>query len=195
MKIKWTAVLLAAMLGCSMLAGCGAGGSKTQSAAEETAQTSGSASDTSDDALSESAAGGAAIEDGTYLADFKTDSTMFHLNEMSDGKGILTVKAGEMSVHITLVSKSIVNLYYGSAEDAQKEGAELIDPTMDSVTYKDGMTEEVNGYDVPVPALDEDYTVAIIGTHGNWYDHTVSVSNPVPYDGPVPYIGQENSDS
>lgn len=196
MKIKWTAVLLAAMLGCSMLAGCGAGGSKTQSAAEETAQTSGSASDTSENTFSESsAAGEAAIEDGTYLADFKTDSTMFHLNEMSDGKGILTVKDGEMSVHITLVSKSIVNLYYGSAEDAQKEGAELIDPTMDSVTYKDGMTEEVNGYDVPVPALDEDYTVAIIGTHGNWYDHIVSVSNPVPYDGPVPYIGQEDSDS
>ena len=99
-----------------------------------------------------------------------------------------------MSVHITLVSKSIVNLYYGSAEDAQREGAQLIDPTMDSVTYNDGMTEEVNGYDVPVPALDEDYMVAIIGTHGNWYDHTVSVSNPEPYDGPVPYIGENVSE-
>ena len=134
---------------------------------------------------------GAPIEDGTYLADFHTDSTMFHLNEMSDGKGVLTVEDGTMTIHITLVSKSIVNLYPGLSEDAQKEGAVLLEPTMDSVTYNDGITEEVNGYDVPVPVLDEDFTVSIIGTHGNWYDHTVSVSNPEPYTGPIPYIGEE----
>ena len=190
-----------------MLAGCGAGGSAAQSAPEKTEQGSGvSEENTASKSVpvtagqentseEQGAADSTAIEDGTYLADFKTDSTMFHLNEMSDGKGVLTVKDGAMSIHITLVSKSIVNLYYGSAEDAQKEGAELIDPTMDSVTYDDGMTEEVNGYDVPVPALDEDFNVAIIGTHGNWYDHIVSVSNPEPYDGPVPYIGEADSDS
>lgn len=40
------------------------------------------------------------------------------------------------------------------------------------------MTEEVNGFDVPVPALDEEFDLALIGTKGTWYDHTVSVSNP-----------------
>ena len=49
----------------------------------------------------------------------------------------------------------------------------------DTVTYSDGTTEEVNGFDVPVPALDEEFDLALIGTKGKWYDHKVSVSNPV----------------
>ena len=49
-------------------------------------------------------------EDGRYLVDFDTDSSMFHVNEACDGKGILTVKDGEMQVHAALVSKNIVNL-------------------------------------------------------------------------------------
>ena len=31
----------------------------------------------------------------------------------------------------------------GLAEDAQKEGAELLQPTTDTVTYSDGLTDEV----------------------------------------------------
>ncbi|MCC8139727.1 MAG: hypothetical protein LIO67_05435 [Lachnospiraceae bacterium] len=120
----------------------------------------------------------AELEDGVYLADFDTDSSMFHVNESCDGKGTLTVENGVMTIHVSLVSKNIVNLYYGLAEDAQQDGAELIEPTLDSVTYSDGYTEEVYGFDIPVPALDTEYNVAIIGTKDNWYDHMVSVSNP-----------------
>ena len=105
---------------------------------------------------------------------------MFHVNEACDGKGTLTVKDGEMTIHVSLTSKKILNLYYGLAADAGKEGAELLDPTTDSVTYSDGMTEEVYGFDIPVPALDEEFDVALIGTKGTWYDHKVSVSNPEP---------------
>ena len=96
------------------------------------------------------------LEDGVYIADFNTDSSMFHVNEACDGKGTLTVKDGEMTIHVSLTSKKILNLYYGLAADAAKEGAKLLDPTTDSVTYSDGMTE------------------------GTWYDHKVSVSNPEP---------------
>lgn len=120
------------------------------------------------------------LEDGVYTADFNTDSSMFHVNEACDGKGTLTVKDGEMTIHVSLTSKKILNLYYGLAADAVKEGAELLDPTTDSVTYSDGMTEEVYGFDIPVPALDEEFDVALIGTKGTWYDHKVSVSNPEP---------------
>lgn len=120
------------------------------------------------------------LEDGVYIADFNTDSSMFHVNEACDGKGTLTVKDGEMTIHVSLTSKKILNLYYGLAADAGKEGAELLDPTTDSVTYSDGMTEEVYGFDIPVPALDEEFDVALIGTKGTWYDHKVSVSNPEP---------------
>ena len=119
------------------------------------------------------------LEDGTYEAEFNTDSGMFHVNEANDGKGILTVKDGKMTIHISLVSKNIENLYVGKAADAQKDGAELLQPTTDTITYDDGSTEEVYGFDVPVKALDETFDLALVGTKGKWYDHEVSVSNPV----------------
>ena len=122
------------------------------------------------------------IADGTYVATFKSDSTMFHVSEANQDRGILTVKDGKMTIHVSLQSKKIVNLYPGPAEDAQKEGAELLEPTIDKVIYSDGYEDEVYGYDIPVPALDEEFDVALIGTHGNWYDHKVIVSDPVEGD-------------
>lgn len=119
-----------------------------------------------------------ALEDGVYSAKFDTDSSMFHVNESQDGRGVLTVKDGEMTIHVSLVSKSILNLFAGLAEDAQKEGAEILQPTVDSVTYSDGYSEEVYGFDIPVPCLDEDFDVALIGKKGKWYDHKVCVSDP-----------------
>ena len=120
-----------------------------------------------------------ALADGVYTADFNTDSSMFHANETCDGKGVLTVKDGQMTIHVSLASTSIVNLFPGLKEDAQKDGAVLLQPTKDTVTYPDGLTEEVNGFDIPVPALDTEFDVALIGKKGVWYDHKVSVSNPV----------------
>lgn len=119
-----------------------------------------------------------ALEDGIYSAQFDTDSSMFHVNEAKEGRGVLTVKDGEMTIHVSLASKSIVNLFPGSAEDAQKEGAVLLMPTTDSVTYSDGWTEEVFGFDIPVPALNEEFDVALLGKKGKWYDHKVSVTDP-----------------
>ena len=120
----------------------------------------------------------AALEDGVYTAEFDTDSSMFHISEACDGKGTLTVENGEMVIHVSLASKNIVNLFPGLAEDARRDGAVLLEPTVDSVTYSDGMTEEVYGFDIPVPALEEEFDLALIGTKGNWYDHKVCVTNP-----------------
>lgn len=122
------------------------------------------------------------IADGTYVASFTTDNPMFHVNEANQDKGILTVKDGKMTIHVSLQSKKIVNLYPGLAEDAKKEGAELLEPTTDKVVYSDGYEDEVYGFDIPVPALNEEFDVALIGTHGNWYDHKVMVSDPVEGD-------------
>lgn len=121
----------------------------------------------------------AALPDGTYDAEFSTDSSMFHVSEACEGKGVLTVKNGQMTIHVSLASKKILNLYPGLAQDAQKDGAQLLEPTIDEVTYSDGLTDEVYGFDIPVPALDEEFDVALIGTKGKWYDHKVCVSNPV----------------
>ena len=122
----------------------------------------------------------AILPDGTYDAEFSTDSSMFHVSEACDGKGVLTVENGQMTIHVSLASRKILNLYPGLAEDAQKDGAQLLEPTVDEVTYSDGLTDEVYGFDIPVPALDEEFDVALIGTKGKWYDHTVSIRNAQP---------------
>ena len=122
------------------------------------------------------------ITDGTYVATFTTDNSMFHVSEANEDRGILTVKDGEMTIHVSLQSKKIVNLYPGLAEEAQKEGAELLEPTTDKVVYSDGYEDEVYGFDIPVPALDEEFDVALLGTKGKWYDHKVVVSDPVEGD-------------
>ena len=84
-----------------------------------------------------------------------------------------------MTIHVSLVSKKITNLFQGTAEEAQKEGASILEPTTDQVTYSDGETEEVYGFDIPVPVLGEEFDCAIIGEKGKWYDHKVTVSDPV----------------
>ena len=124
-------------------------------------------------------AGEAALEDGTYTATFTTDSSMFRVNEANGDKGTLTVKDGKMTIHISLVSEKILNLFPGTAEEAQKEGAVLLEPTTDEVTYSDGTTEEVFGFDVPVPAIGEEFDCALVGEKGKWYDHKVMVTDPV----------------
>ena len=138
----------------------------------------------------------ARLADGTYIAEFQTDSGMFHVSEACDGKGTLNVENGEMTIHISLASKNIINLYPGLAEDAKKEGAKLLFPTEDTVTYSDGMKEEVYGFDVPVPELETEFNLALIGTKGKWYDHKVSVTNPLPAeDGDTEGKDTKNNDT
>ena len=105
---------------------------------------------------------------------------MFHVNEANNGKGVLTVKDGKMTIHVSLASKKILNLYCGTAEKAKEDQANWLQPTTDTVKYSDGMTDEVYGFDIPVPYLDEEFDCALIGTKGTWYDHKVSVKNPEP---------------
>lgn len=159
----------------------GAKAVSAKSAEQETTEET-KTDESSEGAKADDTAKGDVLEDGVYTAEFDTDSSMFHVNEANDGKGVLTVKDGQMSIHISLTSKNIVNLFVGKAADAKKDGAELLQPTTDTVTYDDGTTEEVNGFDVPVKALDKDFDLALIGTKGKWYDHTVSVTNPVKVD-------------
>lgn len=160
---KVTMIALTALLLCTFLAGCGEknGDDAAQLPAEP------------------------ALADGVYTAEFNTDSSMFHVNEACDGRGTLTVKNGGMTIHVSLASTSIVNLFPGLSEDAQKDGAQLLQPTTDTVTYSDGLSDEVYGFDIPVPALDTEFDVALIGKKGVWYDHKVSVSNPEPKVTPV----------
>ena len=183
---KITAFLLAALL-LMALAACGQTAPAETTAAPETTETVAEteAETTEKAADPETTEAVCPLEDGVYTAEFNTDSSMFHANETCDGKGTLTVQDGEMTIHVSLASRSIVNLFPGIAEDAKKDGAELLQPTEDEVTYSDGLTETVYGFDIPVPYLDQEFDLALIGKKGVWYDHKGSVSNPEPKVTPV----------
>lgn len=182
-------IIVGGLSACLLLGGCGAGQAADATSAESTvaAQESTAAqtesaeaiAGTTEAAATETAQNEAQLPDGVYTAEFSTDSSMFHVSEACDGKGTLTVKDGVMTIHISLGSKKILNLYPGLAEDAAKDGAVLLEPTTDTVTYSDGMTEEVYGFDVPVPVIGEEFDLALIGTKEKWYDHKVKVSDPV----------------
>ena len=183
---KLLALTLAALLLAAVLTGCASAPAEPPAADSQPTQTEQPAAEEpaaeQPAAEEEPVAEEPALADGVYTADFDTDSSMFHANEACDGKGTLTVKDGEMTIHVSLVSKTILNLFPGLAEDAQKDGAVLLQPTTDTVTYSDGLSEEVYGFDIPVPALDTEFDLALIGKKGVWYDHKVSVSNPVPME-------------
>jgi hypothetical protein len=175
--MKKRIIILLIAVFCLLLTACGAG-SEPAAVPDKTAEAETAAAETvssSDETEPE-----ATLPDGAYSAEFKTDSTMFHINEAYDNQGTLTVKDGKMTIHITLPSKNTLNLFPGTAEEAQADGAVLLQPTTDTVVYDDGTEEEVYGFDVPVPYLDDEFDCALIGKKGKWYDHKVSVQNPVP---------------
>lgn len=185
---KLIALILAAVLLLALLAGCAQKNgtqpqepaAREQVPAEEPEQAEQPEEEKEEEQPQEPAA--PALADGVYTAEFHTDSSMFHVNEACDGRGTLTVKNGGMTIHVSLASTSIVNLFPGLSEDAQKDGAQLLQPTTDTVTYSDGLSDEVYGFDIPVPALDTEFDVALIGKKGVWYDHKVSVTDPQPLE-------------
>lgn len=177
---KWISALLA----CLLLVGCGGTAAPVETAAPTTQVIETTVPVTTEAQTEpEEAAPDRVLPDGVYTVDFETDSGMFRASEACGGKGTLTVSGGAQILHVSLQSKKIVNLYPGTVEDAQKPGAVLLEPVVDTVTYSDGLSEEVFGFDVPVASVGQEFDLAIIGTKGVWYDHKVSVQNPIPQAG------------
>ena len=139
---KTIALALAALMLLALLTACAAKPAETEPAElEQTVQTEQPAEPETDETAEDADApteeetpaepeqpAEPALPDGVYTADFNTDSSMFHANEACDGKGTLVVQDGAMTIHVSLASTSILNLFPGTAEDAQKEGAELLQP-------------------------------------------------------------------
>ena len=121
-----------------------------------------------------------ALEDGIYSAKFETDSGMFKINETKEGRGILTVKDGKMTMEIVLSGDGIVGLYEGLAKDAKNDEKNRINCSKVTVKYDDGSEEEVNSFVIDVPVLDKEFDLALIGKKEKWYDHKVIVSDVKP---------------
>lgn len=165
MKKRLSIICLSVIL-CISAAACG---NKTSSASKSSTENSKEEKESSIN-----------LKDGTYSGDFDTDSSMFRINESLKGKCSIKVENGKATAYIILNSKNIEKLFLGKAEDAKKDGATLIEPTIDKVKYEDGTTDEVYGFDVPLKEIDKEFNLAIIGTKGKWYDHKVKVSNVNP---------------
>ena len=181
--MKKTIRIIPVLLAVLLLAGCGTPATPAVTTAPTTAEEPAAVTSATPTQETEPAVAAKVLPDGEYTVDFETDSGMFRANEACNGKGTLTVKDGVQTLHVSLQSKKIVNLYVGTAEAAQQSGAVWLEPTMDTVTYSDGLSEEVFGFDVPVVSVGQEFDLAIIGTKGVWYDHKVSVQNPVPQEG------------
>ena len=188
-KLQLASLTLAALL----LAGCGASAASTAESMSEAVSTEETAP-AATAAPAETQAPAAALPDGVYTAKFNTDSSMFHANEAVDGMGTLTVENGTMTFHVSLQSQKIVNLYPGMAADAPAHESDWLQPTVDTVTYSDGTSDEVYGFDIPVAAVDADFQLAILGTKGKWYDHTVRVANAQPAAAEAPADGTYTCD-
>ena len=181
--MKKTIRIIPVLLAVLLLAGCGAPAAPAVTAAPTVAEETAAVTSATPTQETEPTVAAKVLPDGEYTVDFETDSGMFRANEACNGKGTLTVKDGVQTLHVSLQSKKIVNLYVGTAEAAQQSGAVWLEPTVDTVTYSDGLSEEVFGFDVPVVSVGQEFDLAIIGTKGVWYDHKVSVQNPVPQEG------------
>lgn len=181
--MKKTIRIIPALLAVLLLAGCGTPATPTVTTAPTVAEETAAVTSATPKQETEPAAAAKVLPDGEYTVDFETDSGMFRANEACNGKGTLTVKDGVQTLHISLQSQKIVNLYVGTAEAAQQSEAVWLEPTMDTVTYSDGLSEEVFGFDVPVASVGQEFDLAIIGTKGVWYDHRVSLQNPIPQEG------------
>lgn len=160
---KYLAILLVLVL---LLAGCGA---KSE------------AQPTTVPAEVPAAPAVSALPDGLYTAKFDTDSSMFHVNEAHHGQGVLRVQDGAMTIHVTLSGTGYVGVFPGTAKEAaEADESEIIRYSKEKVTYDDGFTDTAYAFDIPVPKLNEEFSLATIGKKDKWYDHKVSVSEPRP---------------
>ena len=120
-KKSITVAILTIMLAAStILSGCSGNGTDTQKKIETSVEQTDQKDTDQKEEQKE-----AELADGVYKADFVTDNGMFQVNEAYDGKGTLTVKDGEMTIHVSLRSKKIVNLYVGLAKNAKKDKKNL----------------------------------------------------------------------
>ena len=85
MKKKLLVLVLSAVMAVGMMSGCGAKSDTSDTKAKTAESSSAKEEETEEQTECE-------LEDGTYTAEFKTDSGMFHVNEANEGKGTLTVE-------------------------------------------------------------------------------------------------------
>ena len=102
LRKRLMAVVLSAVMTAAIFTGCASKDDSSKSD-NKSAKTEQQKSDAKKEKAAEKEETKAPIEDGTYTAEFKTDSSMFHVNDAYDDKGTLTVKDGKMTGEVLSV--------------------------------------------------------------------------------------------
>ena len=142
LRKRLMAVVLSAVMTAAIFTGCASKDDSSKSdnkSAKTEQQKSDAKEEKSKDSKSEAAK--APIEDGTYTAEFKTDSTMFHVNEANEGKGTLTVEDGKIkSIDNVLGDGDRKNKsYIGDATDGYDDYIGVVKQIVDA-----NGTDEIN---------------------------------------------------
>lgn len=105
--------------------------------------------------------------DGTYAIEVDTDSSMFHSDSCT-----LVVHDGTYTAQLVLPGEGFSKLFYGTAADAAN--------APDDQVYVFHLNDEGKYcFDIPVPALDEELTIAAFGQRRDtWYDHIIVFHAP-----------------
>lgn len=188
MKKNLFKFILSVLCAVLLLAGCGTSAPASETAPAPTEKVETVVEETpapAEESTPEESTAGFPLEDGTYSVVFDTDGSMFHVNEVCEGRGELTVENGQAMLHLIMPSKNVLNLYPGTAEEAGKEGSVLLEPVEEKVVYSDGFEDTVYAFNVPVTVLDEEFDLALVGKKGVWYDHKVSISDPIRLPDPM----------
>ena len=114
------------------------------------------------------------VENGTYDVEMESSSSMFKITAAK-----LTVLDDAMSVKITLSGTSYPYLFAGTAKEAAKLN--------DTSKYISAVEEDgAYTYEVPVPALDDSFSVAAFSKNKEqWYDRNLLVNAGSLPDGAV----------
>ena len=85
-------------------------------------------------------------------------------------------------VFFALVAFVLVGLTSCDKSEPCRYHSRTLDLTVLDKDWKWDKDKEIffYGFDVPVPAIGEEFDLALVGKKGTWYDHKVIVTDPIP---------------
>jgi len=113
------------------------------------------------------------LKNGKYTVSFATADKlgMIGLNDALNGKTTLTVKGGKMSVYVPMKGVGLTKAFAGTAKDAKKKGAKIINGKKVVVG-----NQEVLAFNIPVKNLNKKFPVSFYSKRKKkWYQKSVTV--------------------
>ncbi len=175
--------LIVSLLSCILLYGCGNSGQNVSSTAESSGTSSAAESSStiassvaSSSASNEASVNKLNLDDGYYMATLTSQDAKFQVNTRMKGLGNLIVEDSLGNISVTLNSNDITKVFVGTAQDAQKEGASVLEARTTKFNNSNGTSEVFNAFLIPVPDIEKEYDCAYFSTDNKWHDNKIKLS-------------------